>query len=144
MIAAAQVKAIGPVEYKVLPLPAMTSIRVLTRVLKMTAPAFADVSSLRDAASAIGAFLSVGIMEMDESVIVYLCEEFAKVTTVVQGDRAQPLANVFDEHFRGRVHDLFAWLKFAAEVTYGPLGEALKSAMGTDEKPPAPSATPGN
>lgn len=144
MIAAAQVKAIGPAEYKVLPLPAMTSLRVLTRVLKMTAPAFAEVSSLRQAASAVGALLSAGVSELDESVIVYLCEEFAKVTTVVQGDRAQPLANVFDEHFRGRVHDLFAWLRFAAEVTYGPLGEALKSAMGATEGPPAPSATPGN
>ena len=70
-LAAAQVKAIGSVEYKVLPLPAMTSLRVLTRVLKMTAPAFADVSSLRDAASAMGAFLSAGIMELDEAVIVY-------------------------------------------------------------------------
>lgn len=147
-LAAAQVKAIGSAEYKVLPLPAMTSLRVLTRVLKMTAPAFADVSSLRDAASAMGAFLSAGIMELDEAVIVYLCEEFAKVTTVVQGSRALPLADIFDEHFRGRVNDLFAWLRFAAEVTYGPLGEALKGAMGAvpeaAEKPtPAPSATPG-
>jgi len=150
MLAAAQTKAIGPFEYEVLPLPAGVSIRLMTRVLKMGAPAFAEVSSLRDAASAVGTMLAAGLAELDEEIVMFACGELAKVTQIVVdgGARKIALSGVFDEHFRGRVPDLFAWMRFAAEVTYGPLGEALKGAMGAvpeaAEKPtPAPSATPG-
>lgn len=156
MLAASQTKAIGSFEYEVLPLPAGTSIRLMTRVLKMGAPAFAEVSSLRDAASAVGTMLAAGLAELDEEIVMFACGELAKVTQIVVdgGARKIALAGVFDEHFRGRVPDLFAWMRFAAEVTYGPLGVALKSALGSkgqetaqaaraaqaDETPRSPSA----
>lgn len=134
MLAQAQTKQIGPCAYEVLPLPAGVSLRALTRVLKMAAPAFADVSSLRDAAGAFGEMLSTGLSQLDEDVILYLTAEFSKVTQVLYADgRKVALASAgsssFDEHFRGRLPDLFAWLRFAAEVTYGPLGEALPKLM---------------
>lgn len=129
LLAQAQTRAIGPCEYEVLPLPARTSLRVMTRVLKMAAPAFGDVSSLRDAAFALGKFLASGMEDLDEDVIVFLTEEFAKVTRAHLPDgRKVSLADPaeLDDHFRGRLPDMFAWLKFSAEVTYGPLGEALR------------------
>ena len=150
MLAQSVTKQIGPCQYEVLPLPASVSLRALTRVLKMAAPAFADVSSLRDAAGAFGAALSVGLAELDEDVILYLTGEFSKVTHVLHADgRKVAMGATFDEHFRGRLPDLFAWLRFAAEVTYGPLGEALPKLVpglmqsgqtGKHEKPE--SATP--
>lgn len=135
MLAGPTTKVLGGFEYEVLPLPAGTSLRLMARVLKMTAPAFAEVSALRDAASAVGTLLSTGLAGLDEDVVLYAASEFAKVTQVVQGDRKVALGPVFDEHFRGRMGDLFAWLRFAAEVTYGPLGEALAKAL----NPPSPS-----
>jgi hypothetical protein len=147
MLAAAQTKAIGSFEYEVLPLPAGVSIRLMTRVLKMSAPAFAEVSSLRDAASAVGTMLAAGLAELDEEIVMFACGELAKVTQIVVdgGARKIALQGVFDEHFRGRVPDLMAWMRFAAEVTYGPLGGALKSALGSmspvqDETQRSPSA----
>ena len=138
----AQTRQIGPHEYEVIALPAGVSLRVMARVLKMAAPAFAEVSSLRDAASAVGVMLSAGLAELNEDVLLFVCAELAKVTTIVSdgGTRKTPLAPCFDEHFRGRVGDLFAWLKFAAEVTFGPLGEALGTAMGATASS-APSAS---
>lgn len=141
MTAEAQTRAIGAHAYEVMPLPAKAALRVMTRVLKMGAPAFAEVSSLREAASAVGTLLSAGLANLDEDVILFASEELAKVTRVVDGDKALPLAPIFDEHFRGRVGDLFAWLRFAAEVTYGPLGDALGKMLTASPAPPsAPAA----
>lgn len=142
MTAEAQTRAIGAHAYEVMPLPAKAALRVMTRVLKMGAPAFAEVSSLREAASAVGTLLSAGLANLDEDVILFASEELAKVTRVVDGDKALPLAPIFDEHFRGRVGDLFAWLRFAAEVTYGPLGDALGKMLTASPAPP-PSAPVG-
>lgn len=138
---ASQTRTIGAHTYEVMPLAAGVSLRVMTRVLKMGAPAFAEVSSLREAASAVGTLLSVGLANLDEDVILFASSELAKVTRVVDGDRSLPLAPIFDEHFRGRVGDLFAWLRFAAEVTYGPLGDALGKMLTASPAPPsAPAA----
>lgn len=141
MTAEAQTRAIGAHAYEVMPLPAKAALRVMTRVLKMGAPAFAEVSSLREAASAVGTLLSAGLANLDEDVILFASEELAKVTRVVDGDKALPLAPIFDEHFRGRIGDQFAWLRFAAEVTYGPLGDALGKMLTASPAPPsAPAA----
>lgn len=150
MLAQAQTRSIGPCEYEVLPLPAGVSLRVMTRVLKMAAPAFAEVSSLRQAAFALGALFSAGLSEIDEDVLLYVTTEFSKVTQIVSdgGSRKVLLSTCFDEHFRGRIPDLFGWLKFAAEVTYGPLDAAMKTALSasgqsvklTPDAPASPSA----
>lgn len=143
MTAEAQTRAIGAHAYEVMPLPAKAALRVMTRVLKMGAPTFAEVSSLREAASAVGTLLSAGLANLDEDVILFASEELAKVTKVVEGDgeRKLPLAPIFDEHFRGRIGDQFAWLRFAAEVTYGPLGDALGKMLTASPAPPsAPAA----
>lgn len=141
---ASQTRTIGAHAYEVMPLPAGTSLRVMTRVLKMAAPAFAEVASLRDAASAVETMISAGLSELDEETVLFVCAEFAKVTKIVEGDgeRKLPLSTIFDEHFRGRVGDLFAWLRFAAEVTYGPLGGALGKMMAASpaRPPSAPAA----
>ena len=139
LAAQVQSKAIGEHSYEVLPLPAGMSLKVLARVLKMVGPAFSDVASLSEAASAVGTVLAGGLAELDEETVAFVCSELAKVTTVVDGDKKLQLSRVFDEHFRGRIVDLFAWLRFAAEVTYGPLGAALV-AMKPETPPPAPAA----
>ena len=46
-----------------------------------------------------------------------------------------------DEHFRGKPAGMFAWLKFAAEVSFGPLLVAAKAKMPT---PPVPAASPAS
>lgn len=147
-LAAAKTVEVGGITYEVLPLPAMTALRVTTRVLKMVAPAFASVSSLRGAASAVGTLLANGAESLDEEVNVFLCVEFAKVTKVAYTDgRKLPLEPIFDEHFRGRFWDSLAWVKAAAEVTYGPFGEIpsrmMPAGMAMETASPAPSATPG-
>lgn len=146
MIAAAKTIEVGGVTYEVLPLPSMTALRVTTRVLKMIAPAFASVSSLRGAASAVGTLLANGAEGLDEEVNVYLCAEFSKVTKVIYADgRKLPLEPIFDEHFRGRFWDSLAWVKAAAEVTFGPFGEIPARMMPAGMvNPSVPPATPGN
>lgn len=50
----------------------------------------------------------------------------------------------FDDHFAGRYKQLIAWLKFALEVNFGPLQDALASVLRgsaalSDSKPPQAS-----
>lgn len=138
--AQAQSRTIDGVTYEVMPLPALVAVRVMARALKMAAPGFASVSSLREASSAVGAVIAGGLAELDEDVLVGIAQEFAKATSALYTDgRKVPLSGALDEHFRGRVVALFEWLRFAAEVTYGPLGEALQK-MTAAPLPASPSA----
>lgn len=139
-----QKKEIGGVVYKVAPLTTKTSLRVLTRVLKMAAPAFGDVASLQAAARAATSSLGrvfAGLADgLDEDTFTDLCETFAEVTEADLGGK-KLLAlkgGQWDEHFRGRLLDLFEWVAFAAEVTYGPLYESLRAdpAPADAEAPP--------
>lgn len=121
-------RTIGDVTYHVVPLAAGAALRVMTRVLKMAAPSFGDVASLREAASAVGTLLSGVAESLDDGAVEYICAELAKVTQVEAAPgKRQELAGMFDEHFRGRIVELFEWLRFAAEVTYGPLVEKLRA-----------------
>lgn len=123
-----QSRVIGAATYHVVPLPASKSLKVMARVLKMAAPSFGDVASLREAASAVGTLLSGVAADLDEDAIAFVCAELAAVTQVErEAGKRTPLAPIFDEHFRGDIVGLFEWLKFAAEVTYGPLGEWLRA-----------------
>ena len=135
-----QTKRIGEASYEVLPLATGMSLKVLSRVLKMAAPAFADLKSMAEAASAVVALLSELAAGLDEDALAFVTAEFAKVTTVSIGDKKLPLGGergIYEEHFRGDIMGLFEWLKFAAEVTYGPLFERLKA-----EAAPKPAAVP--
>lgn len=134
-----QEKAIGGYTYKVTPLSSGVSLKVMARVLKMAAPAFADVASLRDAASAVGRLLGGLASDLDESTLEYVTGELAKVTRVDLGNnQVQQLAQVFETHFQGRIVDLLDWLRFAAEVTYGPLLARLQAQLAPE------AATPPN
>lgn len=152
MLAQAQTKAIGPCSYEVLPLMSRPSIVVMARMLKLAAPAFTSVTQLRNAAAATGTAIASAFDALDVTDILFLADEFCKVTHAHLSDgRKVSLADaaVFDEHFRGRFFDMLAWLRFATEVTYGPLDELpgklmpvtpATRASATPVTPAAPSA----
>lgn len=125
-------REIGGLVYTVMPLPTRKALQVMARVLKMAAPGFGDVASLERAAEHMGALvgtLTALLGELDEAVLLFLCESFAEVSRVetAPGRRLSLGGAQLDEHFRGKLPDLFEWLKFAVEVTYGPLVPWLKS-----------------
>lgn len=138
LAAQAQQREIDGVTYEVLPLASGMSLKVLARVLRMAAPGFESVASLREAAGSLGAMLAGGLSGLDEDVLAFVCSELAKVTRAHVGEgKVLQLSTVFETHFQGRIVALFAWLRFAAEVTYGPLGELLKAQL---DAPPAARA----
>ena len=124
--------------YHCRPLPARRALSVMTRVLKMAAPGFGDVASLRGAARAVGTLL-VGLAEnIDEETLLGVADAFAEESSVelTPGTRL-PLADGWDEHFRGDLVGLFGWLRFCAEVSFGPLAAAAKAALPAEESAPA-------
>ena len=101
-------------------------------MLRMAAPAFGDVADLERAAVHMGALIGTLTSlagELDEAVLLFLCESFAEVSSVeiAPGKRLALGGEQLDEHFRGKLPDLFTWLRFAVEVTYGPLVPWLRS-----------------
>ena len=121
LAAQVQTKDIDGVAYSVLPLGALASARVAAKALRMAAPAFGDVASLVAASKAVTSVLdglASGILsDLDDDVIVYCIEAFAKVTSFEVDGRKLPLvsdnANLTDEHFRVR------YWNAAAERMYG-------------------------
>lgn len=137
-------RTIGGLLYAVQPLSARKSLQVMTRVLKMAGPGFGDVTSLAHAASVAGELLSSLAASLDEGVLLFVADAFAEVSTVeLAPGKALALkagdVSQWDEHFRGKPVEMFAWLKFAAEVSFGPLLAAAKAKTPT---PPAPAASP--
>lgn len=134
-------RVIGGLTYVVQPLPARRSLQVMTRVLKMAAPGFGDVASLAQAAGAVGALLEGFAEGLDENVVLFVCESFAEVSKVeLAPGKRLPMKDQWDDHFRGKPVELFAWLRFAVEVSFGPLAEGLKAKR---ESVPATQPAPG-
>lgn len=135
-------RTIGDTVYTISPLATKPALRVLCRILRIAAPAFGDVASLRSAAAAataaLGSFLSGIAGELDDAVLIEVCAAFAEVTEAKpEESKGYALrAGQWEEHFRGRLFDLFQWVAFAAEVTYGPL---LKGLQAKAEEPAAPA-----
>jgi len=119
----AQSKAIGDTTYEVIPLNASDSIEVAGRILGVAGTALRSVRALKDARVAVGVFLATSLDTIETDDLLYLARTLAKVTKVVDAKTKRPLDGIFDEHFRGRFWDIPAWVRFAAEVTYGPLEE---------------------
>ena len=145
---------IGGLTYTVQPLSTRRSLMVMTRVLKMAAPGFGDVTQLAQAASAVGVLLEGFAEGLDEAVVLFVCDVFAEVSKVeiVPGKHLalkDDKSSQWDDHFRGKPLELFAWLRFAAEVSFGPLAGALKArtasaaASPPSGAPPAPPAAAG-
>lgn len=133
----AKAKTIGDVTYEVIPLNASDSIEVAARVLGVVGSGLKSVAALRDAAAAIGALLAGSVEALQAEDLKFLAATFAKVTKAVDGDKKVPLATTFDEHFRGRFWDMLEWVRFAAEVTYGPLGDIPSRMSPAEGSPPA-------
>jgi hypothetical protein len=134
---ASQTKDIGPYAYEVTPLPAGAANRVFMALLRSLAPGFATVREMRDAAGALMAGLASVLSELDDAQYAFVAGEFAKVTRWGEGDKRMPLHSVYDTHFQGRFFDEKKWLRFALEVTFGPLGElpaSFAEALGVDLK----------
>jgi len=132
-----QSRVIGGLTYTVQPLSTRRSLMVMTRVLKMSAPGFGDVVSLAEAARAVGVFLERISEDLDENVVLFVCESFAEVSKVeLAPGRLVPMKDQWDDHFRGKPVELFEWVKACAEVSFGPLVDAARA------KKPAPSPLP--
>lgn len=137
-----QEKVIGGQRYVVQPLAAGVALRVMSRVMRLAAPAFADLRSIQDAAKVTGAMLAGILTDLDDATLEMITTEFVKVTQVFgQGDKSVQLATVYDEHFRGRIVEQIEWLRFAGEVTYGPLGARL-TALASEASAKAAAAAP--
>lgn len=136
-------KEIGGVTYVVKPLTTKAALRVLARVLRMAAPAFGDVASMRDAARAatgsLGKLFAGLASDLDEAALIEVCDAFAAVTDAdLGGKKLLALGeNQWDDHFRGRLFEMFEWVAFAAQVTYGPLYERLQAAAPEPDEAPA-------
>ncbi len=138
-------KVIGGLTYRVKPLSTRVSLQVMTRVLRMAAPGFGDVTSLAQAASAVGELLAGIASSLDESTVLFVVEAFAAVSQVELANGRLGLATHLDDHFRGKPVEMFEWLAFAAEVSFGPLAVAARAkAPKPDAKPSfgAPPASP--
>jgi len=136
----AQEKVIGGVRYSVQPLAAGVALRIMARAMRLAAPAFADLRSIQDAAKITGAMLAGLLTDLDDATLEMVTGELAKVTQVHgENGKAAPLAVIYDEHFRGRIVEQIEWLRFAGEVTYGPLGARL-TAMASEAAQVQPSA----
>lgn len=120
--------------YHCRPMSARRSLTVMTRVLKMAAPGFGDVASLRQAAAAVGTLLAGLAENLDEDTLMAVCDAFAEVVGAVHGRQEASLAGSWDEHFRGDLVALFGWLRFCAEVNFGPLVVAAKAALPAEEE----------
>jgi hypothetical protein len=84
----------------------------------------------------------------------FLCRAFAPYTQVVEGEISFTLSDKLDDHFAGRLEDLFAWLEAAVEVSLGSflagIGKRLGSAVlarkpsgeAKGEASPSPSPNP--
>lgn len=140
MTATPSVRTIGAHTYEVMPLASESAIRVMLKLGSIVSPALRSVAHLADAAKAVGVALAVGFDALDADSLVYVSREFAKVTHVIDGDTKRPLAPIFDEHFRGKFWDMPQWVRFAAEVTFGPLDEVAARMMPADSTKPPPSA----
>ena len=143
-----QSREIGGLVYTVQPLATRKSLQVMTRVLRMAGPGFGDVASLAQAANAVGELLAGLAANLDEDVILFVCEAFADVSRVqlvapMSLGKNAAGAYGYDEHFRGRPVELFEWVKFCGEVSFGPLVAAAKAATPGKPAPEASPAAPG-
>ena len=141
LTAATQSKTIDGAEYVVRHLPPLQALQILARVTGMAAAGFSSMKQLRDVASVFVMGVGNVLMRMDDESVAVLVNALKDVTTVRENGKAVPLASVFDLHFEGRLPALLAWLKFAAEVTYGPLGPMLQRELAKQDPDEAPAAT---
>ena len=77
--------------------------------------------------------------DLDEAALIEVCDAFAAVTDAdLGGKKLLALGeNQWDDHFRGRLFEMFEWVAFAATVTYGPLFERLQAAAPEPDEAPA-------
>ncbi len=131
-------KVIEGTTYHCRPLSARRSLSVMTRVLRMAAPGFGDVASLRQAARAVGTLVAGLAENLDEDTLLGVADAFAEESSaeLAPGKRL-PLKDQWDEHFRGDLVGLFGWLRFCVEVNFGPLVEAARAALPDEASAPA-------
>lgn len=136
-----QTITIDGAKYTVTPLGALVGMRMLARITRIVGGSLADVVSLKAAAAAIGTALAGFAERLTEEDVVYLCDTFMESTQLeAEPGKVVPLKGVFNTHFAGRYVELFEWLKFCAEVNFGPLAKALKAAKAQPSAPAAPAA----
>jgi hypothetical protein len=121
--------------YAVRPAPALVSLHAAARIANTGAPALLGFLTGRG----LDARLMGAISEClrDPSLgdnLEFLCRAFAPHTQVVEPDgRSFTLADKLDEHFAGRLEDLFSWLEAAVEVSLGSflagIGRRIGSAV---------------
>lgn len=129
----AQRRKLGEHMYEVMPLPAGKALVLSARLGKLLGGAVGKLSAAQsggDMIEAIGEAFSGLAEKLDPDDFVSL------VRAVTEGSRVEPspgksllVSDVFDEHFSGRLDELFGLVKFALEVNYGPLDSVLRGAL---------------
>jgi len=111
--------------YRVTQLGATTGAQVMFRLGRAFAAVMASVSQ--------GELDLAALSPSDFDWIVVTMKastKFDLVDTVGGGTvRTVDLAPLFDEHFAGRYGQMLEWLKFALEVNFGPLADAVRSVL---------------
>jgi hypothetical protein len=150
-----ETRRIGAHTYHVDPLPTTKGLHVMARVGKALVPALAQgakldpaklkggaslkVEVLVELASALSAAASSVVDNLSADDLVFVCETFAAHTQVdVDASHRVPLKGIFDVHFAGSYVELGEWIRFCAEVNFGPLLAGLRRAASAPA--PAPAA----
>lgn len=113
--------------YHVVQFGAKEGGRVLVRLLKMVGSAAGGALAGDDESAftleAIGRVISDLAESVSEADFDYLCDTFAKATSVSGGDFNGPVPltteGLFDIHFAGQYAEMASWLAFAIEANYG-------------------------
>ena len=113
-------KVIGGEEYTFCQLPPKKSLKLLTRILKLIGPALGGAMSEDGDAKNImdldlGMVVSQLCARLDENEIEYIIDML--LSQVLHSGKGN-LAQVFDQHFAGRLPHLFNVLGAALEVEY--------------------------
>jgi hypothetical protein len=63
------------------------------------------------------------ILALGDEDVDYVCDTFAKHTSVDMADKSPQLSAIFELHFRGKYNALVEWLAFCMEVNFSNFSE---------------------
>lgn len=108
-------------KYAVKAAPAIVSLHAAARIANTGAPALLGFLTGRGLDSRLVGAIAECLRDpaLGDN-LEFLCRTFAPHTQVLESDgRSFTLSDKIDEHFAGRLEDLFSWLECAVEVSLG-------------------------
>lgn len=139
-------KSIGRARYKVSQLGFGDARKVLRRGTAILAPAVAKLEGVKFGKvldldlSTVGGAFSALLDRLTDEELDYFVETFAAVTQVKVGaGNWTPLGPVMELHFAGPegLRESVAWLRFCAELNFGPFSRGSEAGEGDRPETPA-------